>query len=505
MSIQTLQRQVGFDVTWLKEGFKAALEGHINQPLEADLTRTITIDDRGMAGPLRNVFVTVHGDDLSPALAKLLLESPFPGPLLQRVQDDVHRVLNAAIAQRVRQLIALGQPLQDGEIRIPLHLPFLNRFLVREWTGGNGGCQFTIGDGGRILSQDRDIYQTVALFAGASVNAVDENVEIPITFVHTSELDPALARLRLPPIFEAYGFDARWVRDVEWEGPIRVHWSLSVPGASTIAWLALPDERSEEFFDFVSEASIGLQRALRTWIPYHVMDPKKFSYDAGHALLAYAVLRPFRSSKSKQYVRDILDLESVRRSLRHIKRKLAHRMLAVGQYLDEREDPELKRWYVPQLTDRILGNMNRMPKHFGGLLAGESHLVDEIIGIAGLGRKVAKALDSTPPQPICNLWRDGGKFHHEIQLRLRRAWPSAEATSLVSLILVEATRAMAEARKLPTPLSVFLRIEDLATGNDLIGANQYRIGRTDPGQVQPTDDSGASSDDESPLDTTWEQ
>jgi hypothetical protein len=304
-------------------------------------------------------------------------------------------------------------------------------------------------------------------------------------------MSPADARYRLPPLLEAFDMDQAWL-DSFTANPIEVTWSLEISGRMAIAWLGLAPERSVEFFETMSDASIGMQKALRLWTPYTVLtEPERLAQvDLLHPILAYSVMRPFRNNRLKQYVPDVLDREALARSLKSVTRRMTTRLQHARNYLRETGREEDAARCIPKKPARILEDMGRMPKNFASLVACESHVLDEMLRLAAVGRTLARQYTGHPPHQFKNLWREGTEFARLLELRLRRGAPNAYLTKLASLVLVETTRALALARGLDVPLLATLALRTADGTSEWVATR--KIGPDTPSN-------SANSDDLDPL------
>lgn len=175
-------------------------------------------------------------------------------------------------------------------------------------------------------------------------------------------------------------------------------------------------------------------------------DPERLAQvDLLHPILAYSIMRPFRSNRLKQYVPDVLDREALARSLKSVTRRMSARLQQTQDHLRETGHAEDAKRCVPKKPARILEDMGRMPKNFASLVACESHVLDEMLRLAAVGRTLARQYTGHPPHQFKNLWREGLEFARMLELRLRRGAANGYLTKLASLVLIEATRALAQA------------------------------------------------------------
>lgn len=483
--------QIGLDLTWLREGTAAVLEGEIANRLPADCSRLVRVVQNGAPPPFQAYTVSVDGDGQSLALRRLLIDTPYDGVLLHNLFQAVHAALNEAIANRVRFLLSSGADWPPAELRIPLHFPFLDRTTCKLWTASQPPhVPVTVEKTGRILCQERDPYQSILLLAGA-VRTPDSSNDFSLVFEDRQTMAAAEARYRLPPLLEAFDMAPGWLESLT-AGPLTVTWSLQLSGRTAIAWLALPPERSIEFFDSMSSAALALQKALRLWIPYAVLTgPERLAQaDLLHPVLAYSVMRPFRNNRLKQYVPDVLDREALARSLKSVKRRMTARLNQAQEYLRESGYADEAKRYVSKKPARILEDMGRVPKNFASLVACESHLLDELLRLAAAGRTLAGQFAGPPPHQFRNLWRQGSEFARLLDLRLRRAAPSAQLGRLASLVLIETTRALAQSRGLDASVEATLTLGGIDTASEWVATR--KIGPDTASNL-------ANSDDADPL------
>jgi hypothetical protein len=488
------QLPLEFALTWLHESTGGALAGQLGELLLSDLAPRVTIRQASAPDGFHHYQIELDDEFDSRTLRQLLVDSPYSGRLLEDFYHNLRQTLPAALSSRLAYLLAQGVDWPPSRLRIPLHLPYLDRHGVRAWTSGEGEWSLSTDATGRVLSQPADLYQAALLLAGAVRTALSPHPDFDIRFNHRAQFGIEDARYRLAPMLVAYGFPTNWLFEQTPPHPFEVTWSVGIPGQATAAWIGLPPERSLDFFESLSSASISLQQALRHWTSYLILDsPERFSNpDLVHCLLAYSVMRPFRSNKLKQYVADVLDPMALSKGLKAVKRRMATQLSATQKYLKTIGLPDLARRYSHRLTTAILNDMGRMPRYFAGLVACESHLLDEMLSLAAQGRDWARHLHDHPDQPVRALWRDGGNLHQTIQLRLRRGWSTGILSSLVSLVLLEATRGLAQGRGFSVPLDVCLVIDGFEPGERWIAVRKVD-------QLLPRGTNPAKTTDDDPL------
>lgn len=460
-----------FQIFQLREGTAGTLQGHFGVTLDFDLRRTVSVE-RTYApdfGAWR-IAVEVTGDELSPSFRQLLINSEFPGALLARFETAVLRVANEAIAAQIRWSLA-GDVTWTGEpVTVPLHFPYFHRNLSKRWLLGEDDWQVSVDEGGRILAHEREIYQTALLVAMAVHSAEGHAETAEVTFQSKDPMTAREAKMRLPPLLDLYGLPTEWITS-ELLPPLtnlEARWELSLAGSAGAAWIGMSKERTVEFFTQMSDASMGLQRTMRKWIPYLQLTnmERLKSPDTAGPLLVYGAMRPYRSMKQKQYVRDVIDVQGIARGLKWVARGVSRNVQRTQQYLRAEGNRELADRFIAKRASRLIREMQLMPRHFRSLIACESYLLDEMLRLAAAGREMAAALRANPPKPVKAVWRTARELHETLEIRLRRAWGRGGFPELSPLVLLEMTRGLAEARTVRVPMDVRLRVRDLDTGTE---------------------------------------
>jgi hypothetical protein len=100
------------------------------------------------------------------------------------------------------------------------------------------------------------------------------------------------------------------------------------------------------------------------------------------------------------------------------------------------------RSYDPADPRPVIAGAERRPQ-FAALLSADAFLVQDMIRIAETGRELRSGWGNDPRTAARRLARDGGYFIKAFHGRLKRLYAGNEMLGLSSLVLVEATAALA--------------------------------------------------------------
>jgi hypothetical protein len=280
-----------------------------------------------------------------------------------------------------------------------------------------------------------------------------------LTFTDQRRLSLAQARLMLPPLLGAYGFEA--LGEESWpDGGIHASLTLSVPGSRAAAWFRAPGERDPRFFRIYSAVSIAVQKALRRWIPYvYFSDLDGYSDpDVAFPLIVYGRMRPFPGSPRAEFTHDLIDRDSTALAGRTIARDVAHELRRISQLLLGAGRKDTARCYSAERARAVLSSVQHRPRALNSLLAAEGFLVDNLVGLGVKGRQLSQALPLDSRRALWDLAKFSAAFIARLHRHLRRLYGGCDFAAFGSLILVEATRALAAALREDASIAAVLSL-----------------------------------------------
>lgn len=242
--------------------------------------------------------------------------------------------------------------------------------------------------------------------------------------------------------------------------PVEASFVLAADDGAAEAWLRLPDESSLEFFEVMAQVSARIQQTLRIWVPLvYFSAPELYDdVEAAAPMLVYQASRPFPGRPKTEFTYDVLNPASRKAAIRSAGGSLPATLARTRALLAAIGRRGTATRYTSSRGRAMLAEVRRQPARLCALLAGESHLVEEFIQLAGagraLGRRVAADADLRPMEiarPAANLAR---RLHHW----LRRLHGRSDFTALGPLLVVEATAALANALGMPAGRRAELRL-----------------------------------------------
>ncbi len=288
--------------------------------------------------------------------------------------------------------------------------------------------------------------------AGFQIGFTDSRVSTAARLAHS-----------LPAVLRPYDFGPEpW----EWlaaapAGEVVASVSLSVPGSLAGAWLRAPGERDSLFFEVYSKVSVAAQLALRRWLPYvYFSDLSRFEDLArAYPLLFYRSTYPCSGQPRSDFAYDLVAPDSP-----GVARPWAARIMATALARAERSliaggRRELARRYRPWRARDVLDGILLRPRFINELLANDAFFIDRLVGLGLAGRELAAQSGVTARRTARDLAIVVDGFNAAVNRKLKRVYGAHQAVSLGSLLMVEATRALAVALGGEAAISATLRLE----------------------------------------------
>lgn len=263
-----------------------------------------------------------------------------------------------------------------------------------------------------------------------------------LVFEHRFATVPGSGDSAWNAVLKAYGLN-----EVPWpdaKGEARL--VITAPGDLVLAWSRTPQPSTTEFDAAISRVSLTLQSLMRRWLPaLYFASPKRYA-DIGAAwpLLVYAASRPYRSRGRRDYTYDAMDARSVQAAAASAAASLPSMIATARRILSDAGFERRARFYDPADPRSVIDGAVRRPQ-FAALLSADAFLVQDMVRIAETGRELRSGWGKDPRTAARLLARDGGYFIKAFHGRLKRLYAGNEMLGLGSLVLVEATAALAGA------------------------------------------------------------
>lgn len=334
---------------------------------------------------------------------------------------------------------------------LDLNLPFAGRRQYRKDLDALASAK-VVNDGlGRLVAYTLDAKDSVVengavastLLLAAAVSARDGDPHcdnLNLTFEHRFPTVPGKNDAAWNRVLDAYG-----LRPEAWPGERgEAILTVSAPSELVLAWTCTPHPSTPEYEAAIMRVSTALQTMMRRWLPaIYFADPKRYQ-DLGAAwpLLVYAAGQPYQSRGCHNYAYDIMDRNSVAAAassalpaLPGLLADARRKLLAAGLNRKTRH-------YQPAHPEGVIQSSFRQPQ-FTSLLSADAFLVQDMIRLAETGRDLRSSWAKEPRAVVRRLSRDGAYFVNSFHSRLKRLYGGNEILGLSSLVLVEATAALA--------------------------------------------------------------
>lgn len=387
---------------------------------------------------------------------------------------DYSWLLTADPAQVEIRKAALAHTL-SRETRVELHLPFFGR---KEWTSrleALGRMEVASDGGGRLLvyhveassrATSNNAYQSLlALAGGLSAGRTHSSSSFTLSYADSRSLTVSRAPAFLAGPLEAYGFGEqarRLLREAlaGRQGNVEVSLSLSAPGAMVSAWLDAPGERDPDFFTRYARVAEAVQRAMRLWLPYvYFSDPRRYeALEAACPLIVYQASRPPSPKPKYDFTYDVMSDRSIASFFRSAASGLPQALARVEELLLAEGDSHTAAFYNPKQARNMLSLVERRSKQLRALLAADACFVNALINLGRRGKELRRLAAEDPQAAMRALTRFAAEFTKTFHSKLRRLYGGQEFLALGSLLLVEATHALAGPAGAPGAITGVIRL-----------------------------------------------
>ena len=490
---ETARGEFGAD---LGRQFQSDADACVRATLSATFLTAVGLDERGRLrlriSKWRASSLEVEAWPTSEACPNALLRSLYgfdseaPGRAATRLADDIYRqafpALEKQCAAELSSRTARGAVLFDGSFdfsaeglaafraavegqavrqalqrtlkgdrTIEVHLPHLDR---NTWADRWNGLEAVAGEDGRVFvhaTQDRAAAKNAcqAALAVAAPLMYPRSNGFEIGFTDTRTSTAAQLAQSLPTLLRPYNFDPEpweWL-DSAPAGEVTASVSLSIPGHLSDAWLRAPGERDPLFFDVYSKVSMALQLAMRRWLPYvYFSDLSRFEDPLlAYSLLFYRVTYPCSGAPRSEFAYDLVGPDSPGVARPWAARILASALARAERLLIGAGRPDLARRYRSWEARDILAAILWRPRYINELLTNDAFFIDRFVGLGLAGRELASRFDANPRRTVKDMAIVVDEFNVAVNRKLRRLYGGQEAVALGSLLMVEATRALAAA------------------------------------------------------------
>ncbi|MEQ1947065.1 MAG: hypothetical protein ABL995_07740 [Bryobacteraceae bacterium] len=157
--------------------------------------------------------------------------------------------------------------------------------------------------------------------------------------------------------------------------------------ASSPAWREAPGEQDLEYGRTWQKVSLGLQAALRRWMPeVYFADPENYeNREHANAMIVYSVCRPFPGRSRTEFIYDVADEEALTLATRWIGTATQQVLAKAEARLVECGKRELACRYSPFWYEDVIRAVRRKPVRLISLLGDEGMLINAVIRLGTSG------------------------------------------------------------------------------------------------------------------------
>ena len=390
--------------------------------------------------------------------------SPQGGVALERALDlDLQPCLEAGSGALLVGGRALSAHLRST--RLELLLPFLGKrdwHLERERLADAeiqvtaGRLSFVQPD---VVEHDSAPRETAfllfsAVFAARSEAPADDMVHLSFEDRRIVARDqPNSPWLRL---LEAYGLPAPLLPPE----PCQATFSVQTPWRWAEAWGQTPLKRDADYQDQCTRLSLALQEMGRYWLPaLYLADVER--YDAPNAVwpvLVYAASQPTVDRKHAHYGYDPMSPYSVQHAASTALAQLPALLTPIHRALCAAGRAQTAEHYAPTRARQIVAAVERHPRRFASLLAGDAFFLEHCFHVAPLARELRSLARRNPAEGLRKVSQFATEILKASHRGLKRLHVDACYRGLGALYLLEATRVLA-GTSLQRELRVSLTLE----------------------------------------------
>lgn len=214
--------------------------------------------------------------------------------------------------------------------------------------------------------------------------------------------------------------------------------TVRIPGASAFLWRHAPIEGDGRYFPVYLRISSALQKRLRGSVPavYFSAQKRWESVPAAHAMLVYRCSRVFCGRRRGEFAYDLLNPAMEQAACRLTRRPLAAELTRARSMLREMGKPSLAERYSSKYAGEILERVLSIQLErqlLRTLLYGDGCIINAVLELGSRAARLTSVRDLTIA---------AGGFSKKVHARLRRLYTGCDFSTLGSLMLVEATKAM---------------------------------------------------------------
>jgi hypothetical protein len=207
----------------------------------------------------------------------------------------------------------------------------------------------------------------------------------------------------------------------------------------------LPAEREEPYFESFRPVAQAVQEVSRCWAPvswfWNFTEQVEVYVPQARLAFASTPLSSLQSVETLAY--EVLDDNSRRRALEGARLAIPPRLERARRLLLDAGLPMRANNYLPRAASKIYRTQLRQRRTYDTYLLADAQTVDQLALLATAGRNLRQAALREPARAARRLFEFMTDFHISMGRRTRRMFPNGDLAEYPSLVLLEATHALA--------------------------------------------------------------
>lgn len=228
-------------------------------------------------------------------------------------------------------------------------------------------------------------------------------------------------------------------------GPCEATLRVELPWNWAEEWCRVPLTRDAGSVDRFIDLSLAMQEMARHWLPALCLcSPERF--DAPKEvlpLLVYAASQPYANRRRAEYGYDAMSPFRVERAALSAASRLPELLDPIYGSLKASGRHETAEFYSPGRARLIIAAVQKRPRLFTALLAGDTFFLEHCFQITTLSRELLSVVGRNPARALRKLTQSSEEIVKTSLRGMRRHYPSEAYHGLGAVYLLEATRALA--------------------------------------------------------------
>lgn len=229
------------------------------------------------------------------------------------------------------------------------------------------------------------------------------------------------------------------------EAPPEATLRLEIPWNLAEAWCHAPVKRDARYLDKFLQLSQAMQEMTRHWLPALCLSsPARFdSPNTVLPLLVYAASHPYVDRRQVEFGYGAMSPNMVERAAASATQRLPETLAPLYERLRASGRRRTAELYSPERARLIVSAVQRKPRAFATLLAGDTFLLEYCFQIAGMCRDLRGLAGRNPAQALRKLSQFSDEIVKGCRKGMKQFYADEAYRGLGSIYLLEATRVLA--------------------------------------------------------------